>query len=147
MKAIGVALIAFVLTWPVAALSQQPKPQPKPQSQQPSQPLMSGDGWRLVRSVQLGTTGKYIHMVLIDAKRDADKAVYGSALRSLCRSEPDFCRVRFWNAARNVPETVTFTESQFKTLRAEYILNRAGGIEELRYACTVAPDNKQCFSH
>jgi len=40
-----------------------------------------------------------------------------------------------------------FTESQFKTLRAEYTLNRAGGIEELRYACTVAPENKQCFSH
>ena len=144
MRSIGVAFIAFVLAWPIAAWSQQPKSQP-PQSSQPS--LMSGDGWRLVRSVQLGTTGKYIHMVLIDAKRDADKAVYGSALRSLCRSEPEFCRVRFWNAARNVPEKITFTESQFKTLRAEYILNRVGGIEELRYACTVAPENKQCFSH
>ncbi len=143
MRAIGVAFIAFVLTWPVAALSQQPKPQP----QQQSQPLMSGDGWRVVRSVQLGNSGKYIHMVLIDPKRDADKAVYGSALRSLCRSQSDFCRVRFWNAARNIPETITFTESQFKTLRAEYTLNRAGGIEELRYACTVAPENKQCFSH
>lgn len=143
MRAIGVAFIAFVLTWPVAALSQQPKPQPQKQSQ----PLMSGDGWRLVRSVQLGNSGKYIHMVLIDPKRDSDKAVYGSALRSLCRSQPDFCRVRFWNAARNVPETITFTESQFKTLRAEYTLNRAGGIEELRYACTAAPENKQCFSH
>lgn len=145
MRAIGVAFIAFVLTWPVAALSQQPKPKPQPQQQ--AQPLMSGDGWRVVRSVQLGNSGKYIHMVLVDPKRDADKAVYGSALRSLCRSQPDFCRVRFWNAARNIPETITFTESQFKTLRAEYTLNREGGIEELRYACTVAPENKQCFSH
>lgn len=143
MRAIGVAFIAFVLTWPVAALSQQSKPQP----QQPSQPLMSGDGWRLVRSVQLGNSGRYIHMVLIDAKRDADKAVYGSALSSICRSEPDFCRVRFWNEARNVPETITFTETQFKTLRAEYVLNRAGGVQELRYACTAVPDKNQCFSH
>jgi hypothetical protein len=28
--------------------------------------LYNGEGWRVVRSVELGKTGKYIHMVLVD---------------------------------------------------------------------------------
>ncbi len=112
-----------------------------------SQPLHSGDGWRLVRSVQLGNTGKYIHMVLIDLKRDTDIAVYGAALKKICRSEPDFCRVRFWNEERYVPKSISFTRGQFKTMRAEYTFNRAGDIQEMRYSCTVLPDKGQCFSN
>ena len=134
---IGIAF-AFVLSLPVSAASQ---------SQEPSQPLPQGDGWRLVRSVQLGNSGNYIHMLLIDAKRDMDKAVYGAALSKLCRSQPDFCRVRFWNEARHVPDSISFTDAQFKAMRAEYVFNRAGGVQELRYACTVVPDKNQCFSH
>lgn len=143
--------IAFVLSWSVSASTQsqqQPRQQQQQQQQQPQQqPLAQGDGWRLVRSVQLGNSGNYIHMVLIDVSRDADKAVYGAALSKLCRSQPDFCRVRFWNEARYVPESISFTDAQFKALRAEYVFNRAGGVQELRYACTVVPDKNQCFSH
>ena len=140
---IGIAFI-FVLSWSVSASSQ---PQQQSQPQQKLQPLAQGDGWQLVRSVQLGNSGNYIHMVLIDAKRDMDKAVYGAALSKLCRSQPDFCRVRFWNEARYVPDSISFTDAQFKALRAEYVFNRAGGVQELRYACTVVPDKSQCFSH
>lgn len=143
IRSIGIALIAISLALPMTAWSQTAKAPP----QKTSQPLMSGDGWKLVRSVQLGTSNRYIHMVLIDAKRDSDKTVYGAALKSICRSEPEFCRVRFWNQARDVADKITFTETQFKMLRAEFNLNVAGGIEEMRYACTVAPENKQCFSH
>ena len=112
-----------------------------------SQPLQSGDGWRLVRSVQLGNTSKYVHMVLIDLIRDTDIAVYGAALKKICRSEPDFCRVRFWNEERYVPKSISFTKDQFKTMRAEYTFNRAGDIQEMRYSCTVLPDKGQCFSN
>lgn len=144
-RMIYAAVVACVLSWPASAVLQQPAVQSQQQSE--PQPLVHGDGWRLVRSVQLGNTRNYIHMVLIDSKRDMDKAVYGAALSKICRSEPDFCRVRFWNEERYVPQAVSFTDAQFKALRAEYIFNRAGSVEQMRYACTVVSDKNQCFAH
>ncbi len=134
-KTIFFVFIVIVSFWTVSGSSQQ------------LQPLLSGDGWRLVRSVQLGNSGKYIHMVLVELNRDTDIAVYGAALNKICRSEPDFCRVRFWNEEHYVPKSISFTEGQFKTLRAEYTFNRAGGVQEMRYACTVLPNEGQCFSN
>ncbi len=61
--------------------------------------------------------------------------------------ESDFCRVRLWNEERYVPQSISFTDAQFKTLRAEYVFNRAGSVQEMRYACTVVSDKNQCFSH
>jgi hypothetical protein len=148
-KFTGIAFVAFILSWPVSASLSQPKPQTQPQAQQQSQlpPLAHGDGWRLVRSLELGKSGNYIHMVLIDSNRDMDKAVYGAALSKICRSEPDFCRVRFWNQERHVSQSISFKDSEFKALRAEYIFNRAGGVQQLLYACTVVSDKSQCFSN
>ncbi len=142
-KLIGFAIFTLFFSLPVTAVPQKAEPQ---QNQQ-AQPLAHGDGWRLVRSVQLGNTPNYIHMVLIDKERDMDKAVYGAALSKLCRSEPDFCRVRFWNEERYVADSISFTDAQFKTLRAEYVFNRAGNLQQMRYACTVVSDKNQCFSH
>jgi hypothetical protein len=127
--------LALISCWTVSGSTQQLRPQ------------YSGDGWRLVRSVQLGNTGKYIHMVLIDLNRDTDIAVYGSAINKICRSESDFCRVRFWNEERYVPKSISFTKNQYKTLRAEYTFNRAGGLQEMRYSCTVLPYKDQCFTN
>jgi hypothetical protein len=152
-RVIGIAIFAFVFSLPVSASLQQqesqsqPKSQPSQEQEAQSQPLAHGDGWRLVRSVQLGNSKNYIHMVLIDSNRDMDKAVYGAALSKICRSEPDFCRVRFWNEARHVANSISFTEAQFKALRAEYIFNRAGHVQQMKYACTVVSDKNQCFSH
>ena len=142
-RIITIVVAAFVFSWPVFAASQQLKPQPPSESQLD----LHGDGWRLVRSLELGNSGNYIHFVLIDSKRDMDKAVYGAALSKICRSATDFCRVRFWNEKRLVPDAVSFTPEQFKGLRAEYVFNRAGGVQEMRYACTVVSDKNQCFSH
>jgi hypothetical protein len=102
---------------------------------QHSSKLYSGEGWRVVRSVELGKTGKYIHMVLVDLNRDTD------------RSEPDFCRIRFWNEERYIPKSVSFTKNQYKTLRAEYTFNREGGIQQMRYSCTVLPNKSLCFTN
>lgn len=135
------AMFTLFFSLPATSALQKAAPQKQTQS------LAHGDGWQLVRSVQLGNTSNYIHMVLIDRERDMDKAVYGAALNKLCRSEPDFCRVRFWNEARHVSESISFTDAQFKALRAEYIFNRAGNLQQMRYACTVVPDKNQCFSH
>src|SRR5690349_6306332 len=134
-----VIAIAFsiILSWPVSAFPlQQPESQSQSQSAS-SRELPHGDGCRLVRSIQLGNSKNYIHMVLIDGKRDMDKAVYGAALSKICRSEPDFCRVRFWNEERHVANSISFTDAQFKALRAEYIFNRAGHVQQMKYACTV----------
>jgi len=109
--------------------------------------LYSGDGWRVVRSVELGKTGKYVHMVLVDLNRDTDIAVYGAARIKICRSERDFCRIRFWNEERYIPKTVSFTKNQYKTLRAEYTFNREGGIQQMRYSCTVLPNKSLCFTY
>ncbi|SEO87053.1 hypothetical protein [Nitrosovibrio sp. Nv6] len=146
-RVVGVTLFAFVLSLPVSAALSQPELQSEQQPQSQAQPLPHGDGWRLVRSVQLGNSKNYIHMVLIDSKRDMDQAVYGAALSKICRSEPDFCRVRFWNEERHVAQAISFTDAQFKALRAEYIFNRAGSVQQMRYACTVVSDKNQCFSH
>lgn len=146
-KLSSIAFVALVFSWPVSAASlSQPKLQTQPQAQQQSQ-LAHGDGWRLVRSLELGNSGNFIHMVLIDSNRDMDKAVYGAALSKICRSEPDFCRVRFWNQERHVSQSISFKDSEFKALRAEYIFNRAGGVQQLLYACTVVSDKSQCFSN
>ena len=142
-KWMGFAILTLFFSLPAAAALQKVESQ---QNQQ-AQSLAHGDGWRLVRSVQLGNTSNYIHMVLIDKERDMDKAVYGAALSKLSRSAPDFCRVRFWNEERHVAESISFTDAQFKALRAEYIFNRAGNLQQMRYACTVVSDKNQCFSH
>jgi hypothetical protein len=142
-RAISFALTVF-LSFPIAATAVQ---QPQPEQQPQPQAGLQGDGWRLVRSIQLGSSKHYIHMVLIDPKRDMDKAVYGAALSKICRSEPDFCRVRFWNEERLVPNAISFTDAQFKGMRAEYVFNRAGHVQEMRYNCTVVSDKNQCFSH
>jgi hypothetical protein len=144
-RIVSLAFFTCILSWPVYAALQQAEAQSQQQSQ--AQPLAHGDGWRLVRSVQLGNSKNYIHMVLIDSKRDMDTAVYGAALSKICRSEPDFCRVRFWNEERHVSQAISFTDAQFKALRAEYVFNRAGSVDQMRYACTVVSDKSQCFSH
>lgn len=162
-------VLAAVLQWPVLAWSVQAAPPvsssatampvsgtPAEAATPANQPFqmtpeakaaLKNFGWYLVRSVRLGETEREVHMVLIDPKRDNDKTVYGAAIGKICRSRPDFCRVRFWNEARLVQTTIAFSEQQFKTLRAEYILNRSGGVEELKYACSAVPDKGQCFSH
>ncbi len=146
-RIIAIGLIALMSSWPVSAASTQAAPQQPSEVQLQPQPPLHGDGWRLVRSIQLGNSGNYVHMVLIDSKRDMDKAVYGAALSKICRSEPDFCRVRFWNEERHVSQSISFTDAQFKALRAEYVFNRAGSVQDMRYACTVVSDKNQCFSH
>ena len=118
---------------------------PVPQSAQ--EKLHSGDGWRVVGSVELGKTGKYVHMVLVDLDRDTDISVYSAARIKICKSETEFCRIRFWNEERYIPKSVSFTKNQYKTLRAEYTFNREGGIQKMRYACTVLPNKSLCFKN
>jgi len=46
---------SIILSWPVSAFSLQ-QPESQSQSQSVSPELPHGDGWRLVRSIQLGNS-------------------------------------------------------------------------------------------
>ena len=107
--------------------------------------LESGIGWRVVRTVELGTSGKFVHLVLIDHSKYTDKTIYSAAINRLCNPNDEFCRIRFWSEERFVPEKASLTVEQNKQLRADYLVNKAGGIHHLQWSCSVNPDKNNCF--
>lgn len=107
--------------------------------------LESGIGWQLIRSLEMGNSGKFVHMVLIDHSVYTDKTVYSAAINRLCRSDDEFCRVRFWSQDRYIPEKVSLTTEQNKHLRADYLVNKSAGTHHLRWSCSVDPDKTKCF--
>ncbi|SEF91873.1 hypothetical protein [Nitrosomonas ureae] len=116
----------------------------KPAAESASQ-LESGIGWRVVRTVELGTSGKFVHLVLIDHSKYTDKTIYSAAINRLCNSNDEFCRIRFWSEERFIPEKASLTIEQNKQLRADYLVNKAGGIHHLQWSCSVNPDKNNCF--
>ncbi|SFE65371.1 hypothetical protein [Nitrosomonas sp. Nm166] len=110
-----------------------------------TQQLESGNGWRVVRSVEMGNSGKFVHMVLVDHNVYTDKTVYSAAINRLCRSEDEFCRIRFWSQERFIPEKASLTVEQNKQLKAEYVVNKVAGIHQLRWSCSVDPNKTHCF--
>ncbi|MER2510917.1 MAG: hypothetical protein ABTQ25_00600 [Nitrosomonas ureae] len=116
----------------------------KPAAESASQ-LESGIGWRVVRIVELGTSGKFVHLVLIDHSKYTDKTIYSAAINRLCNPDDEFCRIRFWSEERFIPEKASLTIEQNKQLRADYLVNKAGGIHHLQWSCSVNPDKNNCF--
>jgi len=107
--------------------------------------LESSNGWRVVRSLEIGTSGKFVHMVLIDHSVYTDKTIYSAAINRICRPDTEFCRIRFWSQERFIPEKVSLTTEQNKQLKAEYLVNKIAGTHQLRWSCSVDPDKKHCF--
>ncbi|MBX9916711.1 MAG: hypothetical protein E6Q59_05525 [Nitrosomonas sp.] len=107
--------------------------------------LDGGNGWRLVRKVELGTSGKFVNLVLIDHAVYTDKTIYSAVINRLCSPSDQFCRIRFWSEERFVPETAALTVEQNKQLRADYLVNKTAGMHHLRWSCTVDPDKTHCF--
>ncbi|WP_297323908.1 hypothetical protein [Nitrosomonas sp.] len=107
--------------------------------------LESGNGWRVVRAIEMGTSGKFVHMVLIDHSVYTDKTIYSAAINRLCSADEDFCRIRFWSQERFIPEKASLTIEQNKQLKAEYVVNKTAGMRQLRWSCSVDPDKTHCF--
>ncbi|UJP05152.1 MAG: hypothetical protein LZF61_09985 [Nitrosomonas sp.] len=105
----------------------------------------SGTGWRLVRSVELGDSGKLIRLVLVDHAVHTDKTIYSAAINRLCTPGDDFCRIRFWSEEKYVPEKASLTVEQNKHLKADYLVNKSAGMQHLRWSCSVNPDKNNCF--
>ena len=107
--------------------------------------LESGIGWQLIRKMEMGSSGKFVNMVLVDQKRYMDKSIYSTAITRLCQNEEEFCRVRFWSQARWVPEKVSMSPAQYKELKADYLFNKAQGMKRLQWACSVDANSLNCL--
>lgn len=171
-KLIGSMFLAVTLLWSAQVLSEEAgsgepsqeapaseapaseasAPEAKESSQEASSPeaaesLPSGQGWRLVRTVEIAKTGKFVQMVLVDLKREMDQTVYSAAIQRLCGKETEFCRIRFWTQERFIPEKVTLTHEQLKAQKAEFILNKSAGIRKTTWSCDANPDKTHCVKY
>lgn len=157
-------LIAMAITWSGLVFSEQDIEQtatdnaatpaaieqavPAPaetESKAEEQALASGIGWKLVRSLEMGNSGKFVHMVLIEKGRQADKTIYSSAIHRLCSKEKEFCRIRFWVQSYLIPEKVSLTLEQQKSQQADHLFNRAAGIHRTLWACTIDSTSESCI--
>ncbi len=109
------------------------------------QALPSGIGWKLVRRLEMGNSGKFVQMVLIEKGRQADKTIYSSAIHKLCGEEKEFCRIRFWVQPYLIPEKVSLTLEQQKGQQADHLFNRAAGVHRTLWACTIDPTSESCI--
>ncbi|MDR4517560.1 MAG: hypothetical protein MRK00_09270 [Nitrosomonas sp.] len=107
--------------------------------------LQSGNGWRKVRIAELGNSGKFVQMVLIEHSRHTDKTIYSNAINRLCKPSDEFCRVRFWSEERYIPNRVAMTPDQRKQLKADYLVNKAAGMHHLQWSCGIDPNSENCL--
>jgi len=149
---IGLVFLALLISCPVFASSEAEEP--AEQSSEPSEevveqssgPLDTGHGWGLIRILELGNnTGKFVYIVLVERDKTSDTTVYSSAIKRICEKEEEFCRIRFWNLEKYLPEKVTLNAEQTRNLLVEYTFNRTAGINETRWACSVNAARQDCF--
>ena len=107
--------------------------------------LQSGNGWRKVRIAELGKSGKFVQMVLIEHSRHTDKTIYSNAINRLCKPSDEFCRVRFWSEERYIPDRVAMTPEQRKRLKADYLVNKSAGMHHLQWSCGIDPKSENCL--
>lgn len=151
-KLIAFLLLTLAMSWPAIASAEEAAENDTEEvveevAEESSEPLASGIGWQLIRSVELGSTGKFVNMVLIELGRQADKTIYSAAITRLCSDEKEFCRVRFWVQERFIPERASMTTEQYRYLLADHLYNREAGIHQIEYACSVDPNNAECIAH
>ncbi len=108
--------------------------------------LVSGNHWRLAKKVEMGNTGKFVHMILVDQKKQMDKTVYSNAITRICGKEEEFCRIRFWIEERFIPEKSIPTGEQLQRQRADFLMNKRAGIRRTQWSCTVDHDKSECMN-
>ena len=150
---IGLIFLALTISCPAFASSEaeesaeQSSESSEELVEQSSGPLDTGPGWQLIHSLELGKSGKFVHMVLIDRDKTSDTTAYSSAITRICGKQEEFCRIRFWNQEKYVPEKISLSTEQNKNLLVEYTFNRAAGIRQTRWSCSVNPSMLGCFTH
>ena len=145
-KLLPSVLLFLILTMPYSVFSHEGEDHSHDTpAAEPSSQLESGNGWRVVRSLEIGTSGKFVHMVLIDHSVYTDKTIYSAAINRICPADTEFCRIRFWSQEQKKKKKVSLTTEQNKQLKAEYLVNKIAGTHHLRWSCSVDPDKKHCF--
>ena len=119
-------ILAFAIPYNASAHEGEDHEHDEPSADTASPQLESGIGWQLIRSLEMGNSGKFVHMVLIDHAVYTDKTVYSAAINRLCRADDEFCRIRFWSQEKYIPEKAALTTEQNKHLRADYLVNKRG---------------------
>ena len=161
-KLLAFLLLALVMSWPVLA-SSQPEENTENDTEEvveeaaeeaveeaveeSTEPLASGIGWQVIRTVEMGNSGKFVYLVLVEQSRYTDKTIYSSAITRLCSGEEEFCRIRFWSNERFIPEKLSMTTEQYKRLKADHLFNRASGQHRTQYNCSVDPTIVDCTAH
>ena len=151
-KLVAFLLLALAMSWTTIASADEAAENDVEEvveevAEESSESLASGIGWQLIRSVELGKSGKFVNMVLIELGRQADKTIYSTAITRLCSDEKEFCRVRFWVQERFIPEKASMTTEQYRQLLADHLFNREAGIHRIQYACSVDPTSDECIAH
>lgn len=159
-KLIGSMFIAITLLWSAQVLAEETEAKTEAKTEaaesestqeasakEATGSLQSGLGWRVVRIIEMGTSGKFVHMVLVDLDKEMDKTVYSAAITQICGKATDFCRIRFWTQERFIPEKVSPTPEQLKFQKAEFLFNKAAGIRQTTWSCAVNPDRTQCVKY
>ncbi|MDP1559300.1 MAG: hypothetical protein Q8K59_06715 [Nitrosomonas sp.] len=150
-KIVVFLFLALSISWSVLAASQPEKDKSEKENgevhvENPSEPLDSGIGWKLMRSIEMGNTGKFVNMVLIEQDRYTDKTIYSAAISKLCRGQDEFCRIRFWSQERFIPDRISITTEQYQQLKAEHLFNRTAGMHRLQWSCSVDPNSEDCIA-
>ncbi|MDT8364567.1 MAG: hypothetical protein RQ714_08000 [Nitrosomonas sp.] len=147
-------LFATVISWAGLVFSEQPEAQDtaeeaslpaKTENASGDAPLMSGISWRLAKKVEMANTGKFVHMVLVEPKKQMDKTIYSNVITRICGKEEEFCRIRFWIEERFIPEKSIPTGAQLRGQKADFLLNRRAGIHRTQWSCTVDHDRSECM--
>lgn len=149
-------LFIFIVSWSTLVISEQteviseqtePAVQEAKTQEKAGNSEISGQGWKLIRSPEMGNSGKLVHMVLVDLDKEMDKTVYSAAITRLCGKATDFCRIRFWTQERFIPEKVTPTPEQLKAQKADYLFNPAADVKKTTWSCKVDHDKSHCVNY
>lgn len=142
-------LFIFIVSWSTLAISEQTESaaQEADTQEKADESAIFGQGWKLIRSPEMGNSGKFVHMVLVDLDKEMDKTVYSAAINRLCGKVTDFCRIRFWTQERFIPEKVTPTPEQLKAQKADYLFNPTAGVKKTTWSCKVDHDKSHCVNY
>lgn len=140
-------LFVFAVSWSSIAISEGSEPAAQEKVEKAEDSEIFGQGWKLIRSPEMGSSGKFVHMVLVDLDKEMDKTVYSAAINRLCGKATDFCRIRFWTQERFIPEKVTPTPEQLRAQKAEYLFNPAAGVKKTSWSCKVDHDKSHCVNY
>ncbi len=111
-----------------------------PTSQRPTAPVPAPvrRDWELVR------TQGMMKLVHVAKTKEADRAVYQDAIRSLCRAG-EYCFISFWSTRALVPARLPMSDAEAKAQVASYTRNPSTGLDEFLLTCRIEKDRNKCF--